>query len=177
MFVKSWDIFTGELPRGICYFINLISFNDASPRACLREYFWTYCITNRRRYSLKIAVLTDFTIFTRHHLCWSFLFKKVAALHPRNLIKKRLQHRCFPVDIAKFLRTPILKNICKRLLLILKCFKIILKHFKKLFSQTATKPSLLIAKTKPTLISYLLNEFRKFVYVQKMRKTWFFVTS
>ena len=35
----------------------------------------------------------------------------------RNFIKKRLQHMCFPVNIAKFLRTPILKNICKRLLL------------------------------------------------------------
>ena len=30
---------------------------------------------------------------------------------------KRLQHRCFPVKFAKFLRTPILKNICKWLLL------------------------------------------------------------
>ena len=28
-----------------------------------------------------------------------------------------LQHRCFPVNIATFLRTIILKNICKRLLL------------------------------------------------------------
>ena len=34
-----------------------------------------------------------------------------------NLIKKRLQHSCFPVKIAKFLRTPNLRNICKRLLL------------------------------------------------------------
>ena len=32
-------------------------------------------------------------------------------------IKKRLQNRCFPVSIAKFLRTPILKNICKQLTL------------------------------------------------------------
>ena len=29
----------------------------------------------------------------------------------------RLQDRCFPVNIAKFLSTTILKNICKRLLL------------------------------------------------------------
>ena len=35
-----------------------------------------------------------------------FLFNKVAALKARNFIKKRLQHRCFPVNIAKFLRTP-----------------------------------------------------------------------
>ena len=34
-----------------------------------------------------------------------------------SFIKKRLQHRCFPLDIAIFLRTPILKNIYKRLLL------------------------------------------------------------
>ena len=27
------------------------------------------------------------------------------------------QHNCFPVDIAKFLRLPILKNICEQLLL------------------------------------------------------------
>ena len=30
--------------------------------------------------------------------------------------KEALQHRCFPVNIAKFLRTPILKNIYKRLI-------------------------------------------------------------
>ena len=41
------------------------------------------------------------------------LFTKVAGLKVCSFIKKRLQHRCFPVNIAKFLRTPILKNICK----------------------------------------------------------------
>ena len=33
------------------------------------------------------------------------------------VIKKRLQHRCFPVNIAKSLIKPILKNICLQLLL------------------------------------------------------------
>ena len=46
------------------------------------------------------------------------LFDKVEGLQPCNFFKKRLQHRCFPVKFAKFLRTPILKNICKRPLLI-----------------------------------------------------------
>ena len=32
-----------------------------------------------------------------------------------NFIKKRFQPRCFPVKFAKFLRTPILKNICERI--------------------------------------------------------------
>ena len=34
-----------------------------------------------------------------------------------NLIKKRLQFRCFPVNTAKFLTTPVSKNIGERLLL------------------------------------------------------------
>ena len=45
------------------------------------------------------------------------LFNKVEG-QACNFIEKRLQHRCFPVNIAKFLKTPILKNICERLLLI-----------------------------------------------------------
>ena len=45
------------------------------------------------------------------------LFNKVAILKANDFIKKRLKHKCFPVNIAKFLRTLILKNICERLLL------------------------------------------------------------
>ena len=33
------------------------------------------------------------------------LFNKIAGLKDCNFIKKRIQHRCFPVNIAKFLRT------------------------------------------------------------------------
>ena len=44
-------------------------------------------------------------------------FRKKVCLQACNLIKKRLQHRCFPVKLAKFLRKSILKNICERLLL------------------------------------------------------------
>ena len=40
-----------------------------------------------------------------------------AGLQACNFVKKRHQHRCFPVNITKFLRTPILKDICQRLLL------------------------------------------------------------
>ena len=43
------------------------------------------------------------------------LFNKVAGLRARSFIKKRLQHRCFPVKLATFLRTSILKNICEQL--------------------------------------------------------------
>ena len=43
------------------------------------------------------------------------LFNKVTGLKACNVIKKRLYHRCFPGNIAKFLSTPILKNICEPL--------------------------------------------------------------
>ena len=33
------------------------------------------------------------------------LFKKVVGLEACKYIKRKLQHRCFPVNIAKFLRT------------------------------------------------------------------------
>ena len=44
-------------------------------------------------------------------------FSESCRPEPCNFIKKKLQHRCFSVNIAEFLRTPILKNICERLLL------------------------------------------------------------
>ena len=43
------------------------------------------------------------------------LFNKVANLQACNFFKNRLQHKCFSVNIAKSLRTPILKNIFERL--------------------------------------------------------------
>ena len=43
------------------------------------------------------------------------LFNKFAGLEVCDFIKKRLQLSCFPLNIAKLLRTPILKNICQRL--------------------------------------------------------------
>ena len=46
--------------------------------------------------------------------------KKPAGPRACNFIKKRLLHRCFPVKFAKFSRTTILKDICKRLPLYLR---------------------------------------------------------
>ena len=45
------------------------------------------------------------------------LFNKVVGHKACNFIKKRLQHRCFSVKFAKFLRAPILKNTCEWLFL------------------------------------------------------------
>ena len=45
------------------------------------------------------------------------LFNNVAGFQAWNFVKKRLQHRYFPVNVTKFLRTAILKNTCEWLLL------------------------------------------------------------
>ena len=58
------------------------------------------------RCSIIKGVLENFTKFTGKHLCWSHFFNKVTSLKPSTLLKKRLQHRFFPVNFAKFLRTP-----------------------------------------------------------------------
>ena len=58
----------------------------------------------------------NFLIFIRKHVQKS-LFNKVACLKACNFTKKRLQHRCFPMNIANFLRSHSLKNSCERLLL------------------------------------------------------------
>ena len=67
---------------------------------------------------MKKGVLRNFTKFTGKYLCQSLFFNKVAGLRPATLLKKRLWHRCFPVNFAKFLRTPFLQNTSGRLLLL-----------------------------------------------------------
>ena len=54
----------------------------------------------------KKRVLRNSTKFTGKHLCHSLFFNKIADLGPAILFKKRLWHRCFPVNFVKFLRTP-----------------------------------------------------------------------
>ena len=65
----------------------------------------------------KKGVLRNFVKFTGKHLCQSLFFNKVARLRSVTLFKKRLWRRCFPVNFAKFLRTPFLQNTSRRLLL------------------------------------------------------------
>ena len=111
------------------------------------EMLWRLCVSllwvksrsSRRKSSIKRAILKSFAIFTEKQLCWSLFLKKLLAFRPAillkrdtntdaflwtlrifqacNFIKKRLQHNCFPVNIAKFLRTPFLQNTSGRLLL------------------------------------------------------------
>ena len=53
----------------------------------------------------KIGGLKIVLKFAGKHLKWSLFFYM-----PAILIKMRLWHRCFPVNLGKFLRTPILRT-------------------------------------------------------------------
>ena len=62
------------------------------------------------------GVLRNFAKFTSKHPCQSRLFNQLAGLQAE---KKRLWHRCFPVNFATFLRTPFFTEHLQWLLL---CF-------------------------------------------------------
>ena len=59
---------------------------------------------NSQRCSIRKGALRNLAIFTGKHLYQSLFFNKVSF--PSTLLKRRLRHWCFPVNFAKFLRTP-----------------------------------------------------------------------
>ena len=63
--------------------------------------------SSREEVFCKKDGLRNFAKFTGKYLCQSLF------------LQKRLWHKCFPVNLAKFLRTPFLQNTSGRLLLLL----------------------------------------------------------
>ena len=61
---------------------------------------------------LKKKLFLKLSQYSQENSCVGIFFNKVSGLQAFNFIKKRLQHWCISVNIAKFLRKPILKNIC-----------------------------------------------------------------
>ena len=61
--------------------------------------------SSHHKCSIKKAVLKILE-YSQENTCVGAPFHKVTGLVACNFIKKRLQDRCFPVNIAKFLRTP-----------------------------------------------------------------------
>ena len=59
---------------------------------------------------LQNRLSEKFCKFLRKIFVLQSLFNKVAGLKTCNFINKRLQHKCFLVKFAKFLRTPFLQN-------------------------------------------------------------------
>ena len=88
----------------------------------LKSYIFALSVTrsSHRRCSVKKDVLKNTAKITGNHLLQSFFFNKVAGLRPATLLKKRLWHRCFPVNFAKSLRTPFYRTP------LYECFSVIL---------------------------------------------------
>ena len=90
----SWpDVIPKLLPKSCCI-------KNHHKRVC-----WNMIILQKQPLGdilQNLGVLKNFTIFTGKQLCWSLFLIKLKASF---FIKKRLQHRCLPVNIAKFLRT------------------------------------------------------------------------
>ena len=100
--------------------------------------------SSHQKFSVKTDVLKNFANFTGKHMCQSLF---IVSLKACNFIKKKLQHKCFPIIIANLLRAPILKNICKQLLLcILWIFKILpwTVHFSAWWTPMNHKQSIFI---------------------------------
>ena len=55
---------------------------------------------------LITGVLKTFAKIIEKRLCWSLFLNKGGGLWPETLLKRILRHGCFPVNFAKFLRTP-----------------------------------------------------------------------
>ena len=61
-------------------------------------------------FMIKYSKFTNSTSCATLPWCQSLVFNKVAGLRPAALLKKRLLHRCFSVNLSKFLGIPFLQN-------------------------------------------------------------------
>ena len=84
--------------------------------------------------SMKKGALVNFTKFTGKHLCQGLFFNKLAGMKAATLLKKKLRHRCFPANFAKFLRTAYLQKTSGRLLLTLFVASFLCFPLSKIFS-------------------------------------------
>ena len=85
------------------------------------QYFFGVMLNKVQKQSLEVfckkGVLKNFAKSTGKRLCQSLFFNKVPGLRSATLLKRRLWHRCFPANFAKFLRTSLVQNTPWRLLL------------------------------------------------------------
>ena len=67
-------------------------------------------LNSRSQMFFKTGILKDFAIFTGKQLCWSLFLIKLKDWRLAFSSKKTLQHRCFPMNIARFLKKAFLWN-------------------------------------------------------------------
>ena len=98
-----WNAFENiTVPLGLSATLNNNSVSSTTWKVSIIGHFSrSACVyrSSHQRCSIKKTVSKNFAIFRGKHLCWSLFSIK------SNFIKKRLQHSCFHVSIAKFLKT------------------------------------------------------------------------
>ena len=70
--------------------------------------------SSHHRCSMKKVLVKNLAKFTGKHLCRSFFFYKEASLRPKKTLAQ-----FFFCEFSEIFKTPTLKNICERLLLII----------------------------------------------------------
>ena len=119
---RGWKNFGCSWTRGMGGLENWTIFMDV---ICVSSLIvpCLYCLLPEAA-TIGVLLKKAFVNFTEKHL------------QACNFIKKRLQHSYFPVKFTKFLRTPILKNICQRLLLYytrtIRCYLFVLLYIQYL---------------------------------------------
>ena len=105
--VRLWNYFYVEsfsnaynLNSFNSYLFSLFSF---SFHVCISYFLLTPYRSRHQRYSTKKDVFKNFAKSTGKHLCQSLFFNEVAGLRSATVLKKRLWHRCFPVNLRNFL--------------------------------------------------------------------------
>ena len=93
--------------------------------------------------SMKKVFVQNFQNWQENTCAKFTFFNKVAGLWPATLLRKRLWHRCFPVNFARFLRTPFF-----------------LEHLWLLFPHQSISPKYIIPKYK-----YPQNKYHTQVYI------------
>ena len=126
-FYKHMLVFASD----VCFLASKKFFSEilsCSKRSYIFSFIWKSLVifsffrSSHQKCSLKKFVFKIFAIFTKKTSVLESVFNKVAGL---KACKKRLQGRVAPVNIAKFVRTPIWKNICEQLLLFVSFFSLV----------------------------------------------------
>ena len=96
--LKAW------LKTQITILFNLFMKFDVYGQTVLKYLIMSIKRNNRSQIFLKVGALKNFRKIHRETPLLESLFNKVVSLQACNFIKKRLQHRRFALNIAKFLR-------------------------------------------------------------------------
>ena len=122
---------------------------------------------------LRKKVFLKISQTSQENICiWvSFSIK----LRPTTSFKKRLWHRCFPVNFVKPLITPILKNICERLLLPFKKWPLNFDRF-QIFIWNWKCYKLLLLKILLTKVTFLVTVLFNYFYETNINRLFLVVS-